>query len=316
MHRHRVFFRFGLPLALAFALAAAAGRAAQSAAPLYGAVVADSDAQSAAQSAMRDVLVRLTGARDAGNDPALAGLVTDARRYVQSQRRTTSGTTQVLFDATTLRNALAAAGRSVWGPERPLVWVQLPAQERSEAAALRARLSAAAQARGLPILIASADAAPGAVSSEVALAAARRAGANAALTAQISPSDPQSLEWTLSAPTGDGHWVGTAELAVDGTTDALVQAAQALEAQPLADVACEVSGVADLSSFAAVLSALRNTPEVATVTVREVDAGSLQLVLRARGGSAELTRALAADRLRVAGTDARGVLELRYQAAP
>ena len=84
--------------------------AAQVVPSLYGAVVSDTDGQQAAQDAMRQVLVRLTGERDAAGDPALAGLVTDARRYVQLQRSTTAGATQVLFDAGALRDALSAAG--------------------------------------------------------------------------------------------------------------------------------------------------------------------------------------------------------------
>ena len=76
---------------------------------------------------MREVLVRLVGSRDAADDPALAGIIEDAKRYVQLERNTTRGATQVIFDGPSLRAAVAAAGRSVWDPDRPLVWVVLPA---------------------------------------------------------------------------------------------------------------------------------------------------------------------------------------------
>jgi hypothetical protein len=283
---------------------------------LYGAVVAGTDAQSAAQDAMREVLVRLTGTRDAVADPAMAGLITDARHYVQSQRSTTAGTTQVLFDAGALRDAIAAAGRSVWGPDRPLVWVQLPPQERADAGALRAHLTAAAQTRGLPILIAGSDSSAGAVVGEAALSAAHRAGANVALTAQPVHGDPQSLQWTLTAPTGDGHWTGGPELAIDSVTDTLVQVAQQLNSAPVTDLLCHVTGVSDLASFAAVVGGLRAAPAIASVTVRSIDADSLTLQLRARGGEAELGHALASERLRATGSGGAGVLEYRYQAAP
>jgi hypothetical protein len=316
MHHARVFFRFWPLLGLVLALASPSAQAVQAVPSLYGAVVAGTDAQSAAQDAMREVLVRLTGIRDAVTDPALAGLITDARHYVQSQRSTTAGTTQVLFDAGALRDALAAAGRSVWGPDRPVVWVQLPPQERAEAAALRAHLNAAAQRRGLPILIAGTDAVGGAIGGDAALTAARRAGASAALTAQSAPGDPQSLQWTLTAPSGDGHWSGGPELAIDAVTDTLVQSAHELTSAPVTDLLCHVTGVSDLASFAAVVSGLRAAPEIDSVSVRSIDADSLTLQLRARGGEAELAHALASERLRATGAGSAGVLEYRYQGAP
>jgi hypothetical protein len=88
MHRRCDFFRFWPLLALVLASAASTAYAAPLEPSLYGTVVADSDPQRASQDAMRAVLVRLTGARAAASDPALAGLITDAHHYVQLQRRT------------------------------------------------------------------------------------------------------------------------------------------------------------------------------------------------------------------------------------
>jgi hypothetical protein len=311
MHRRRDFFRSCALRALILLCVGFDAYAAQVVPSLYGAVVSDTDSQQAAQDAMRQVLVRLTGERDAAADPALAALIADARRYVQLQRSTTASATQVLFDASALRDAISAAGRSVWGPDRPLVWVLLPQQEAGAADALRTRLAAAAQARGLPIVIAHADATDPATAP---LAAARRAGAAAALIAQSLPADPASQQWTLVASSTDAHWTGAPEVAIDGATDALVQAARLLDSAPEADFTCRVSGVADLPSFASVLSALRTAPEVTEVTVRAVDADSLLLQLKARGDQAQLDRALANDRLRAIASNARGELDYRYQA--
>ena len=217
----------------------------------------------------------------------------------------------MLFDASALRDAINAVGRSVWGPDRPALWVQLPPQEQPVNDALRQRLSAAAQLRGLPIMFA-----VGAATDADALAAARRAGAGAALTTQSLPSDPASLQWTLVAPSGDGHWSGAPELAIDGATDALVQAARELGTTPVAQFNCHISGVSDLPSLANVLSALRAAPQVSEVVLREVDADSLMLSLKARASQQELEHALANDRLRVAGTGDHGALEYRYQPGP
>ena len=176
MHRAREFF-------LSWPLLVSTWAAAVSAAPLpslFAAVVPDADPQRSAQLAMREVLVRLVGSRQAADDPALAGVIGDAKRYVQLERNTTRGATQVIFDGPALRAAVAAAGRSVWDPDRPLVWVVLPALGGAATDDLRAQLNAAAQVRGLPIALVSADS-PGAVSPNSA-----NAGSAAVLAAVLA----------------------------------------------------------------------------------------------------------------------------------
>jgi hypothetical protein len=316
MHRAREFFR-SLPLALLSLLAAASA----SAAPvpsLYAAIVPGSDPQHSAQAAMREVLVRLVGNRDAGDDPALAGIVEDAKRYVQLERNTTRGATQVIFDGPSLRAAVAAAGRSVWDPDRPLVWVLLPALPGSATDDLRSQLNTAAQVRGLPIALVSAESAgaaadAGNVSTAALLAAAHRAGAGAALTAQASASDPQSLQWTLVAPNTDGHWSGNAAVAIDGVTDALVRASHELESTPAGEFDCQIGGVGDLAAFTTVVDSVSTLPGVSDVTLRAVDADQLTLHFKARGGSGAITHALAAEHLHSLGASGDGVLRYRYQ---
>lgn len=288
-------------------------------ASLYAAVVPESDPQRAAQLAMREVLVRLVGTREAADDPALAGLIEDARRYVQLERNTTRGATQVIFDATLLRAAVGSAGRSVWDPDRPLVWVVLPASGGGDE--LRAQLGAEAAVRGLPIALVSADSAGAAgvggapAGAAAVLAAARRAGASAALLAQPSPSDPQTLQWSLVAPGADGHWTGSAAAAIDGATDALVRASRELEGAPAAEFDCRVSGVTDLASFTAVLDSIGSAPGVSDLTVRAVDADQLTLHFKSRSPSAALARALAGARLHVLGSGGDGMLQYRYQSS-
>lgn len=125
---------------------------------LYVVVVPGSDPAQAAQQAMRVELVRLTGTRAAASDPALAGLIDAARQYVQ-ERAMTTGQIQVLFDEAALTAAIGAAGHGIWDANRPLLWVLLPPQAPAVTEALRARLGAAADERGLPITIVSVAAA-------------------------------------------------------------------------------------------------------------------------------------------------------------
>lgn len=138
----------------------------------YIVTVPQSDPSQAAQDAMRVELVRLTGTREAVTDQALAPIVDVARQYVQIERRTTSGQTQVMFDAAALRAAIEAAGRGIWDLNRPLLWISLPAEDASTDQVLRARLAAAAEERGLPILIAPALAASAPASASSTPAAA------------------------------------------------------------------------------------------------------------------------------------------------
>ena len=79
-----------------------------------------------AQAALRQVLVRATGARDAANDPALATVLAQAPQYVLVTRPAVSGSgTTVVFDAAALERDITAAGRAVWASERPLVLIVL-----------------------------------------------------------------------------------------------------------------------------------------------------------------------------------------------
>ena len=316
MHRAREFFQSRL-LVLLSLLAAAAANAAP-VPSLYAATVPGSDPQHSAQAAMREVLVRLVGSRDAGDDPALAGIVEDAKRYVQLERNTTRGATQVIFDGPSLRAAVAGAGRSVWDPDRPLGWVLLPALAGGATDDLRSQLSAAAQVRGLPIALVSADSAGPAADprnggAAAVLAAAHRAGAGAALTAQVSPSDPQSMQWTLVAPNADGHWSGGAVVAIDGVTDALVRASHELDATPAGEFDCQIAGVNDLAAFTAVVDSVGTVPGVSDMTLRAVDADQLTLHFKARGGAGAITHALGAEHLQSLGASGDGVLRYRYQ---
>ncbi len=313
MHRAREIFWLRRLAVLSWLCAAAA-----SAAPvpsLYASIVPDADPQRAAQAAMREVLVRLMGTREAPDDPALAALTADATRYVQLERSTTRGSTQVIFDGPALRAAVAATGRTIWDPDRPLVWVVLPALAGAANEDLRAQLNTAAQARGLPIALVSADSAgadAGATGAAAVLAAAHRAGAGAALIAQAAAAD-QPLQWTLVAPNADGHWTGPASVAIDGTTDALVHAAREIETTPASEFDCRIAGVNDLSGFAAVLDSVGSIPGVSDIMLRAVDADQLTLHFKSRSNAASITRALASGHLRALGAGGDGVLQYRYQ---
>src|SRR6476659_2516630 len=67
-----------------------------------------------AQSALRQVLVRATGARDAANDPALAGVLAQGQQYVLGTRpaNNSGSIVTVLFDGGALERDIIADGRA------------------------------------------------------------------------------------------------------------------------------------------------------------------------------------------------------------
>ena len=138
-----------------------------------------------AQAGLRVVLVRATGARDAANDPALAGILAQAQHYVIATRPAASGSaTTLVFDAAALERDIIAAGRTVWGSERPLLLVVLTGGPAAGAFETRRQvegaLDAAGNRRGQPIHVVRPEAREssrpaGDIPADAALAAAQRA---------------------------------------------------------------------------------------------------------------------------------------------
>ncbi len=285
---------------------------------LYAAIVPGSDPQHSAQAAMREVLVRLVGNRDAGGDPALAGIVEDAKRYVQLERNTTHGATQVIFDG-----LLAARGRGGRGTQRvgsglPARLDIAPGPGRRSHRRFASQLNAAAQVRGLPIALVSADSAgpagdAGNGGAAAVLAAAHRAGAGAALTAQASPSDPQINAVDAGGTQCRRSLDRRGAVAIDGVTDALVRASRELDTTPAGEFDCQIAGVNDLAAFTSVVDSVGSIPGVSDVTLRAVDADQLTLHFKARGGAGAITHALAAEHLHSLGASGDGVLRYSYQ---
>ena len=135
-------------------------------AELYQATAPVADRSEAAQTeafqtAMKIVLVRVTGRRSAEDDPALAPLVGNARRYVQQYRGAPDGQVWVSFDGPAIERWLTQNGQPLWGHERPTTFVWLAAQTgpqsgtvitADDTSELKTAIDAAAVFRGVPLL--------------------------------------------------------------------------------------------------------------------------------------------------------------------
>src|SRR5712664_4024639 len=177
---------------------------------LYQAAAPVADRSEAAQTeafqtAMKIVLVRVTGRRSAEDDPTLAPLVGNARRYVQQYRGAPDSQVWVSFDGPAIERWLTQNGQPLWGRERPstLVWLSVATGPQSTAVVsaddsseLKDAMDAAALLRGIPLVwppAASANAAANAPAD-----VARRLGAEGVLVGRANnAAATAAVHWTL-----------------------------------------------------------------------------------------------------------------------
>jgi hypothetical protein len=258
-----------------------------------------------AQAALRQVLVRATGARDAANDPALANILAQAQQYVLLTRPATTGNaTTVVFDAAALEREITAAGRTVWASERPLVVIVLTGGPASGAFETRRQventLDAAANRRGQPIRVARPEVlslpVTGDIAPDVALAAAQRMGAEAVM---IGNGDAVpgggAWRWAFTAPGISESWTGSLEDGVHGAADVFVRSAQAFAVLPEVSILVEVEGVPTLKEYARVAEILAASAGVRSVQPAEAAGTHATFNVMTRGGGDALQSALSAN---------------------
>ena len=251
----------------------------------------------AVQDAMRRVLVRATGRREAGTDPAFGNLVADAARYVQSSRKVSNNATQVVFDGVAVEQAITGAGRSVWEKERPFTFVVFhPALNGAALEAARSELEKAAEARGLPINLAPVaivDSTGAELPREAVLQGAQRVGGDAVLIARSdNPSVQGVWQWTLQTQFGSESWTGALDAGVNGAVDALTRAQEATAGIAELEAVVQVEGVSTLNDYAAVGRLLEGIPGQKKVTLAETNGTTATFSVLVRGGADTVDRVL------------------------
>ena len=272
----------------------------------------------ALQEAMRQALVRATGRRESANDPALASLVADAPKYVKSYSPGPRGETQVIFDRVAVERSIAAAGRSVWDPERPFTLVVLyPPPSRADADAARAALEQVAAARGLlisviPLSITDANGAE--LGHDSLLATAQRYGGDEILVGRSDAGAAAGqYQWTLNTGFSSQSWSGPLAAGIDGTVDQLAPAQGASLAQTEAKVLVEVSGVSTLTDYANVQRILESVPGVRAANIDRAGGNSVAFDITARGGSEAIDHALAGAAHLARAESSNGRLQYEYR---
>jgi len=302
----------------------------------------------AMEMALRVVLVKLTGDRNAAQREGVASLFKEPQVYIQQYGYQTSeggrgnagGGGRVLavkFDPKTLRGALRRAGLNLWERERPLVLVGVSLGSggkrvmvsRDDASGYTHALEYQARLRGLPIVIPIMDERDRAWLSDLQTLPATATGevsnpygADAILTGHLDEVARGLWEasWSLFYGGEVQRWSSQGDTAetvleegVDQGTDALV--AQ-LNAQSLEDVVkLTVHGVAALDHYAQLQRYLESLEAVTHSSVVRVQPNSVEFAVIARGGESALSRAIALGKYLepMSGEPAPGHYRLRLE---
>jgi uncharacterized protein len=260
------------------------------------------------QTAMKTVLVRVTGRRSAEEDPALAPLIANARRYVQQYRGAADSQLWVSFDGPAIERWLTQNGQPLWGHERPSTFVLLAAQTGPQSGTvitadstseLKAAIDATAALRGVPLVWpSSADlqrsrldyAAVSGGAPATLVESTRRASGEGVLVGRANgTSDVANVRWTLLFQDRSSEFSGPLE-GVNRAADLYAELFAA--SGNVAPVDIEVSGVADLRDYASVQTYLESLTFISRVSVAALTGNSIRFRLTTRGGVQSLRRAL------------------------
>lgn len=268
----------------------------------------DGGDSAAFQAAMKTVLVRVTGRRAAEEDPALAPLIGNARRYVQQCRSAPDNQLWVAFDGPAIERWLTQNGQPLWGHERPTTLVLLAVQTgpqqgtvitSDDSGELKAAIDAAAQARGLPLLWPSAgelqrnrlDFATVNGGAPATLAEmGRRIGGEGVLIGRASgAAATANVRWIHLFQDRSSEYSGTLE-GVNRAAD--LYAGMFAASGNLVPVDIEVTGVNDLRDYAGIESFLESLTIVSHVSVESLSGNTVRFRLATRVGVDSLQRAL------------------------
>jgi hypothetical protein len=263
---------------------------------VYEVTVRGASATTVVADGMREALVRVTGRRDAAANPLLAAIVQNAGQYLKGSRSLAGGAVQLNFDATTLGQAIVAAGATPWDSNRPFTLVAInPVPSGPAGDALRIQLEQTAEGRGLPISLvplAVADASGVPLPDDAVLQSAQALGGDAVLIGRADPVNPGQWQWHLvSSYTSEG-WTGDSDVGINGAADSLASVAINTGSKILVQVAVQVAGVASLGDYARVEQLLRAVPGVQSSGLTGAQGTTAVFNVGMRGGGEALVHAL------------------------
>ncbi len=270
-------------------------------------------AQNAAfQGAMRDVLARVTGRRDAADLETLKPLVNGAARYVRSFQAAPGGQLAISFDGSAIEAAIDQAGLPYWSPERPLTLVWLAVDRGGGRRSLvtansssdeQRQLERVARQRGIPLAWPSAsddlrsvqDAAWNG-SHGALLGAARRYGADGVLIGRASLVAGQwAVRWTFQGAGMSFVQDGDLETGAHEAADRYASIYASRTAGQRSEQLVTITGIDSLEAYAHAQRALQRLEAVRGLNLREVGAGQVTFEVTLRGDPQALAAAVRRD---------------------
>lgn len=278
-----------------------------------------------------EIMKRLSGNPAVMTTPALQNSVTDAASYVTqysySERVDRSSQQrqlllQLTFNEHALTKILQNSGQSILGKQRPPTLVVMLNEQNGvlnffsagDAQTVGASITAAAQQRGLPIVlplgdlddqaILTANTVPS-ITSEASDAMRTRYQVTNLLVGVVVPlGDRVQVQWQLWSGDRYYQWtVGGADLTAvlpssfDRLLETIADQFAVVKNQKLrGELMVEVTGVYGLQDYVGVVHNFKQLTPVSRVTVREMTPNSLLLSLEVNGGEEALQRALQSDK--------------------
>ena len=288
-------------------------------------------AQTAAfQAALTIVLVRVTGRRSVEDDPALAPLISNARRYVQQYRGAPDGQMWVSFDGPAIERWLTQNGQPLWGHERPTTFVWLTAQTGPQSGSvitaddtsdLKMAIDAAAALRGVPLHWPSGvdlqrnhldyAGVNGAAPTTLAEIGRRLGGEGILIGRSSGTGESANVRWIHLFQDRSSEYSGALE-GVNRTAD--LYAGLFAASGNLVPIDMEVAGVGDLREYANVQTYLESLTFVSHVSVVAITRDTVRFRLATRGGAESLQRTLALNgRLQPLAAGESGILRFQIR---
>jgi hypothetical protein len=278
-----------------------------------------------AQTALRPVLVKLTGDRTAADSPAAAKLYPNANKYLQGFGYRTDAKGSSLFwgkfEPGLLDSAAHSAGFKLWSKDRPAVLVWLTLEENGQRRLLNPNensnyikyLQDNAGVRGLPLLFPLLDLQDEALLKvpdlwegfkDVIVQSGQRYKADIILAGLITVAGPEQwlTRWTLYAGSDDTPyaWNGNpakpdAALAeaIDAASDALAQGKIKRKApDPPMRFELTVQGISSFTDYTRIQHYLASIAAVKQVDIKRMDGERAVFAVSAIGGLETVAEAI------------------------
>lgn len=266
------------------------------------------------RAALGQVLVRMTGRRDAPGRPEVAPLLANAASFAQQFSQPAPNRLWVAFDGLALERELGRLGQPVWGAERPstLAWIAVDAgggkrfvvasgAELDEEAAIHAEVLEAAASRGIPVVFPLMDAEDRARASFAEVwggfedsirEASERYGVDAVLVGRLAAEDMGRGRWTLYGADGVERWNASVADSIGRVADRFAARFAVVSSGETRTVQLSVAGISSIEDYGRVSRFLAGLTAVQALDVETVEGDEVVFRVSMRGEPATLDEAV------------------------